>query len=168
MTHFIQFSDLEGLKIAAEMERRGGEFYRHTAKIATNPETVALLTLLAKDEEIHEREFHMLAERAASANLPLEYYSDEVSAYLSAVAADVVFQSGLMGMVKNQSYDSAEAILQAGIQSEKDAVLFYSEMIEHVTHEKSAAAFQEIVRQEKSHLAKLQKMLMTLTRRSEG
>ena len=164
---YIQFTDLEGLKIATEMERRGREFYDHAAKIATNPGAVELLTLLAKDEEIHEEQFRTLAEKLASANLEMMYYEEEVSAYLSAVAADVVFPQGLMGLVKNHSYDSPQAVLEAGIQSEKDAILFYSEIVDHAQHERSAVAFREIVRQEKTHLSKLQRMLMAVAQGAE-
>ena len=43
------FSDVEGLRIAVEMERRGEDFYRRAAKVSRSQETVSLL----KSEEIH-------------------------------------------------------------------------------------------------------------------
>ena len=157
-----QFSDLEGLKIAVEMERRGGDFYRRTAKVATNPKTVELLEALARDEEIHEKEFHSLAAQLADADLANEVYDEETSAYLSAVAADVVFQKGLMALVKDQGYERPESILTQAIESEKDAIIFYGEMIEQARMPKAAVAFREIVRQEKTHLAKLSRQLLAL------
>ena len=51
------FTDLEGLRIAVEMERRGEAFYRRAAKISKSPETVALLESLAEDEKRHNAEF---------------------------------------------------------------------------------------------------------------
>lgn len=157
-----RFSDLEALRIAAEMERRGGEFYSHAARIAKNPDTVAMLKVLAADEVVHEQEFLRLA--AALPQLPVEsdYYDEETSAYLSAVAAEVVFQRGLMSLVKGRGFESPRAILETAIQSEKDSILFYSEMIVQARNAEAGSVFQEIVRQEKFHLSKLQKMLMEL------
>ena len=158
----IRFSDLEGLRIAVEMERRGGEFYHHAARIATNPETVALLNALAADEIEHEREFAKMADALPQRQDESDYYDEETSAYLSAVAAEVVFQDGLMGLVKDRAFESPRAILETAIQSEKDSTLFYSEMILQAHSTQAAAVFQAIVHQEKSHLRKLQKMLMEL------
>ena len=36
------FSDVEGLRIAVEMERRGEDFYRRAARVSRADETVAL------------------------------------------------------------------------------------------------------------------------------
>ncbi len=157
----IRFSDQEGLRIAAEMERRGGEFYRHASRVAKGPEAVALLRRLADDELIHEQEFHRLREKLAASEET--FYDEETSAYLSAVAADVVFQGGLMGLVKDRGFESPTAILQTAIQSEKDSILFYAEMMQQAKSPQAASVFAEIVRQEKFHLGKLQKMLMDLS-----
>ncbi len=159
----IRFSDQEGLRIAAEMERRGGEFYRHAARIAKSPATVALLQKLAEDEAVHEQEFHRLRDKLITGDPDDEYYDEEASAYLSAVAAEVVFQGGLMGLVKDRGFEKPEAILQTAIQSEKDSILFYSEMAQQAKRPQAATVFSEIVRQEKHHLGKLQKMLMDLS-----
>ncbi len=161
----LRFSDLEGLRIASEMERRGGEFYRHAARVSKNPDAVTLLSRLAEDETIHEQEFKRLAEQLLKNKDAQEedpYYSEEVSAYLSAVAAEVVFKGGLMDLVKDQGLDSPEAILKSAIRSEKDSVLFYSEMVLQARSESTRQVFQEIVRQEKFHLNKLQRMLMDM------
>lgn len=163
----LRFSDLEGLRIAAEMERRGGEFYRHATRITKSAEARALLGQLAEDERVHEQEFQKLAiqlvqQRGDEAD---QDYPEEATLYLSAVAAEVVFSGGLMELGKDKGFDSPRAILEHAIQAEKDSILFYSEMIVQARTEQARAVFQEIVRQEKFHLGKLQKMLLE---RSEG
>ena len=60
------FSDVEGLRIAVEMERRGEDFYRRAAKVSRAPETVSLLNDLADDEVLHGREFQRLYGAAAA------------------------------------------------------------------------------------------------------
>ena len=165
--NYIRFSDLEGLRIAVEMERRGCEFYRHAVRVAKNPKTIELLTKLAADEEEHEKEFALMLDALPQRQIESDYYDEESSAYLSAIAAEIVFQDGLMGMVKNKAYESPQAILEYSIQSEKDSTLFYSEMIMLAKNPSAAAVFRAIVRQEKSHLSKLQQMLMELGRVKE-
>lgn len=157
----LRFSDLEGLRIAAEMERRGGEFYRHASRIAKKSDAKQLLTKLADEERIHELEFGKLDAqlRRDRGEEDEQYYDEEVSAYLSAVAAEVVFSGGLIGLAKDHGIESPEAILKNAIQSEKDSILFYSEMILQARSDEARRVFREIVRQEKFHLNQLQKML---------
>lgn len=155
-----KFSDLEGLRIAVEMERRGEEFYRHAARIAKNGRAVALLAQLAADELSHQREFARLVELMLSEHSGEEYYDEEASMYLSAVAADVVFKGGLMSLVPGKGFDSPIAILESAISSEKDSILFYTEMIIQARSREARQVFEEIVRQEKQHLGKLQKSLL--------
>lgn len=158
----LKFSDLEGLRIACEMERRGNEFYRHTAKISKSDEAKALLIRLADDEVEHEREFAMLAEtmlKNCASEEEEQFYNEEVSAYLSAIAAEVVFSSGLMSLVPDNGFDSPRAILLNAIQSEKDAILFYTEMAHEARSEQARQVFKEIVDQEKGHLVRLQNQL---------
>ena len=90
------FTDLEGLRIAVDMEKRGEDFYRRAARVSKSPEMVALLNELAADEVGHAREFQRLADRAAGEEG--EAYDAETSAYLSAIAADIAFPGGLMAL----------------------------------------------------------------------
>ena len=60
------FSDIEGLRIAVEMERRGEDFYRRAARVSRTQETVALLNALADDETMHCREFQRLHDIAVA------------------------------------------------------------------------------------------------------
>ena len=93
------FSDVEGLRIAVEMERRGEDFYRRAAKVSRAPETVSLLNDLADDEVLHGREFQRLYDQACARRGGCdEAYDSETNAYLSAIAADIVFPGGLMAL----------------------------------------------------------------------
>ena len=56
------FSDLEGLRIAVEMERRGVEFYRRAARLTKSGSIVEMLEELAAEEEGHQRDFSKLME----------------------------------------------------------------------------------------------------------
>ena len=150
------FNDLEGLRIAIEMEKRGEDFYRRAAKVSRSAETVSLLNQLAADEVVHAGEFERLYNSALKCHEAAaeEDYNEETSAYLRAVAADVVFSSGLMAL-RRVGFESPEAVLEYAIGSEKDSILFYAELTECAKSAHCRRTFQEIARQERGHLARL-------------
>jgi rubrerythrin len=159
MSH--QFSDLEGLRIAVEMERRGVEFYRRAARLTKSEGIAGMLEELAAEEEGHQRDFSILLEEQCAGRYAeaAVCYSGETSAYLSAVAADVVFSGGLMEVGRRGGFDSLEAILTTAIDSEKNSILFYSELRELTKDERTRSAFGSVIAQEKVHLARLQQQL---------
>ncbi len=156
------FSDLEGLRIAVEMERRGVEFYHRAARLTKSESIVAMLEELAAEEEGHQRDFSKLMEdqcagRYAEAAV---CYAGETSAYLSAIAADIVFPGGLMEVGRRGGFDSLPAILTTAIDSEKNSILFYSELRDLTGDEGAKSAFGSVIAQEKVHLARLQQQLI--------
>ena len=152
------FGDLEGLRIAAEMEKRGGEFYRLATRVSRSQEAKELLTSLAADEAVHLREFQRLYEKAeAEKRAP---YAPERAAFLSAMAAEIAFPEGVVGAA--DKLGSPEAILEHAIQSEQDSIRFYTELTKTTGCEPMASVFEDIIRQETGHLRRLQKMLSEL------
>ena len=95
---FHVFSDLEGIRIAVEMERRGESFYRHAARVSKSKETVEMLLSLANEEQYHRAEFERLYAAEAALGASEAAYDDETNAYLTAIAAEVVFPQGLMAL----------------------------------------------------------------------
>ena len=160
---FHVFSDLEGIRIAIEMERRGESFYRRAAKVSKSEDTVQMLLSLAADEMHHKAEFERLYKAESEAGMSDKAYDDETNAYLTAIAAEVVFPRGLMAL-KDEGFENPEAVLMHAIASEKDSVLFYSEMQEHTHDDHAKEVFGEIIRQEKGHLFRLQRQLALITK----
>lgn len=154
MTHI--FNDREGLRIAVEMERRGVELYRRAQRICRTQMAKDMLARLEMDEVAHQREFARLLDSMGAAG---EDYSLEKSAYLSALAADVVFSGGLVEMGCTGALESPAAILRYAIQGEKDSLLFYEGITEQATQPLTREVFEEIIRQERGHLAALVDML---------
>lgn len=154
------FSDLEGLRIAIEMERRGEAFYRRAARISKTPDTVALLNALAGDEQVHAARFQALydAECDQDADACREAYDPEECAYLSAIAADIIFPGGLMAL-RQSGFESPEAVVRAAIASEKDSILFYTELAGCARDAHARDIFLEIARQEREHMLRLQRLL---------
>lgn len=157
MTHV--FNDLEGLRIAVEMEKRGAELYKHALRVCGAEPAQALLRQLEADERSHQAEFFRLYQQQLDRHQTGPDYSLEQSAYLSAMAADVVFSGGLMEMGRASGFDSPAAILRYAIQGEKDSLLFYGALMEQNTDPQARTVFGEIIRQERGHLAALTEML---------
>lgn len=155
---FHVFSDLEGLRIAIEMERRGESFYRRAARVSKSEETITMLLSLANDELHHRAEFERLYKIEAESGLSDQAYDDETNAYLTAIAAEVVFPRGLMGL-KDEGFENPAAVLNHAIASEKDSILFYSELQSRTGDAHAKDVFAEIVRQERGHMFRLQRQL---------
>ena len=157
------FTDLEGLRIAVEMEKRGEAFYRRAAKISKAPETVALLNRLADEEQAHGARFQALYDRECESQSDAceEVYDIEVCAYLSAIAADIIFPGGLMAL-RQTGFENPEAVLRCAIDSEKDSILFYAELSARAHDAHARAVFDEIARQEREHMLRLQAQLENL------
>ena len=135
------FNDLEGLRIAIEMEKRGEALYRKAARVSKKREVADMLTALASEEA--------LARRAEHAS-----YGEEASAYLSAVAADIVFPGGLMAL-REEGFDDIRAVLDYAIVSEKDSILFYLELARLSNDEAARNVFLSIAEQERGHMRRL-------------
>ena len=159
---FHVFSDLEGIRIAIEMERRGESFYRRAAKVSKSEDTVQMLLSLAADEMHHKAEFERLYKAESEAGMSDKAYDDETNAYLTAIAAEVVFPRGLMAL-KDEGFENPEAVLMHAIASEKDSVLFYSEMQSLTRDDRARDVFGEIIRQERGHMFRLQRQLALIT-----
>ena len=156
------FNDVEGLRIAAEMEKRGNDYYRRAAKLSKSPEAVDMLLFLAEDEARHMAEFQKLADRINAAREQLPEYDAETNAYLSALAAEIICPGGLIAMGTKHGFDNPRAILEGAIESEKDSILFYTELERATSDEDSRAAFAEIAGQERGHLSQLMSMYTRL------
>lgn len=160
---FHIFSDLEGIRIAIEMERRGENFYRRAARMSRSAETVEMLNSLMRDEQNHRSEFERLYRNESGGGLSDERYDDETNAYLTAIAAEVVFPQGLMGL-REEGFENPAAVLQGAIASEKDSILFYTELQSRTSDPHAQEVFGEIARQERGHLFRLQRQLELISK----
>ena len=148
------FNDLEGLRIAIEMEKRGEALYRKAARVSKKREVVDMLAALAADEVAHAAEFSRLYEEALARRGERTSYGEEASAYLSAVAADIVFPGGLMAL-REEGFDDIRAVLDYAIVSEKDSILFYLELARLSSDEAARSVFLSIAEQERGHMRRL-------------
>jgi len=165
------FNDLEGLRVAVEIERRGFEFYTRAMKLSADPDARAMLRHLAQEEQEHLSAFDALykqaAERADQLGMPADY-GMESSAFLSALAADVVFPGGLSAFARGYGFDDPFALLMQAIQAEKDSILYYWECMMITKDPLARDTFHNIIAQERDHLMDLQgEMVKMLAERAQ-
>lgn len=152
-----QFSDREALKIAAQIERKGERFYRMAAGVAKNGPAEKLLEMLRQQELGHAIRFEKMSEKIET--LQDEAYDLEANAFLSAIAAEIVFPGGVLASLMNKKLETVRDILMHAISSEKDSLLFYYEMLTESEDEACKVILREIIAEEKKHLCDLQELL---------
>ncbi len=179
------FSDLEGLRLAVDMERQGAAFYRQAHDGAHDPEQKMLFGFLMREELNHAAKFEaMYSELKANKSAgDEEYFFDaDVSRYLQALVETQVFprdnpfaaepemangvlRTGWQDQIPGQSSSvvlKAKGILQFALQAEKDSILFYDVMMNNAKFPAAKKVFADLKAEEQTHVEKLQELIRTV------
>ncbi len=177
-----QFSDLEGLRMAMEIENLGFEFYREAHERAINPKHKLLFSFLMQEELDHSAQFESVYKiliRNKPVNEEDYLYDPEVSRYLQILVethifpqrntfihdpkiANGVLQTGWQWQTPGQESPNEltlKAILRIALQAEKDSILFYDEMRNSAQFPEAKQIFTELKAEEQSHVEKIQKLI---------
>lgn len=155
------FSDLEGLRIAIDMEARGRDFYKKASEQASTKEHKALFLMLMNEEVEHYNQFSNLYNKTKENKLAdsNDYLFDpESSKYLTVLAEPHIFP-------KNKSASELKTIadiLQAALQDEKDSILFYDALSKCAKFEETRNVFTLLKAEEQKHVVRLREMLNSL------
>lgn len=155
-------SDVEALRIAVQIEKKGERFYKMAQAMSKSPEMTQLLELLRAQEQKHAERFESMYEdmlRRRQDEDDDTGYDQETGAFLSAIASEVVFPGGVMASMMNRRLETIPDLLMVAIGSEKDSILFYMELVQNTHSEENIPVFLEIIEEEKKHLLDLQQML---------
>lgn len=156
------FSDLEGLRIAIEIEARGCEFYQQAYEKAQKAEHKDTFILL-KNEEIHHQEkftqiFNKLNQNK-DAGAAKYLFDPETSRYLTVLAQEHIFPGKEDIAAKLNELTTIDGILRMAIQAEKDSILFYDELANKAKFEEARKIFAVLKSEEQTHVVKLREML---------
>ena len=150
------FDDVEAAKIAVVMERSGQAFYQAAARKAKDPQVRKMFHELAEEEQRHVGQFEAL-ERQLSAERREAGGAEraELDAYVQRLVETQVFSGeGTVARLVEQ-IDSDIGALGVGMRAERDALLFYQEMINHTDSRAAREAFRKIIDEEREHLVRL-------------
>ncbi|MFA5393026.1 MAG: ferritin family protein [Candidatus Ratteibacteria bacterium] len=147
----ISYSACEIIKVAIEIEKNGYQFYTEAAKLTRSNSVAELFQNLAREEIQHQTFFEGLAKLIPCKEVNGTNQPDE---YLSAIAdASIIQQKRGIKLVTEKRLTDQEA-LDFAVQVEKNAILYYTELLRFVT-EKERGMVEELVAEEKKHLTNL-------------
>lgn len=157
-----KFNIIEITKIAMDMEKEGQKFYDKAAELARDEKISSIFMLLSEQEKRHAELFSGLHKMLSEINnLSDEYlYDESVSVYLRAIVDNKVFKKSELDNIKNM--DSMKDALRIGINSEKNSILFYSEIIKNSKSSEVLGTLSLILEEEKKHLVDLTNLLNTI------
>jgi rubrerythrin len=158
------FSDLEGLRIAIDMEARGRDFYKEASEQVATKEHKALFLLLMNEEIEHYNRFTQLYNKTKENKLADsdDYLFDpESSKYLTVLAEPHIFPKNKADKTV-KALTSVSAILHAALQDEKDSILFYDALAKCAKFEETKTVFNLLKAEEQTHVVKLREMLNSI------
>jgi rubrerythrin len=147
----------KAVEFAIFTEQEGREFYiRLAARFADDPELKSICDLLAKDEALHERQFHALLDRLPATKA--DAISQEEQEYLRALSLSRFFggDKGSLGAFADTA--SREDALVHAFETEKATVQFY-EALDRLLG--GHAVLESIIATERQHMVKLMKYILT-------
>ncbi|MHB8085109.1 MAG: ferritin-like domain-containing protein [Dehalococcoidia bacterium] len=150
MAEFFRSGEL--YRIAMQMERTGLAYYMAMAEQSKDISTRAVYEYLASAEKRHLKTFRKLWNKTGK-SAPPESYRGEYRKYIKALIKDTVFPS--TAAAKSRAAKSGPSTaLKTGIQSEKDSILFYTELL-NLLPDPEKEAVKKILAEEKRHLRRL-------------
>jgi rubrerythrin len=148
------FNEIEAVKIAQNMEKNGLDFYQRAAGRTANPKVREVFQQLIADEKDHLAAFEELEETLQARRTDGAAYTDdpEIGAYIDRLLQTQVFceKCTVAGMLDQAADDCAA--LAVSMQAERDAILFYQEMLDFVDSKAAKTAFADILKEERQHL----------------
>jgi rubrerythrin len=148
----------EILKMAEQIEKNGGAFYREAAKNVKEKVHSGMLLELAEMEDQHEKTFASLRAGLTEAEKKSTVFDpdDESAVYLKALADTRVFYE------KKIDTTSIKEILKEAITAEKDSIVFYLGMKDLVPKSLGQNKMDMIIKEEMAHIRLLAGKLTAL------
>ena len=148
-----KFNVIEMLEMAKEIEDRGYRLYSTHAKETDDAKLKKIFNKLASDEKDHFNTFDKLEKEYKDKKQKDYSYLEriEVNDYLQSLVQFEVFPQGESEELKEM--DTAQ-VLDRAIQSEKDSILLYRELIPY-NEGKTKEVLEQLINEEKEHYVSL-------------
>lgn len=155
------FNAAEVIDMGIEKEKKRMEFYGLAAFTFKEHELKELFQKLRDWEETHIKKFTAIRNSVTDEEIQ-ESYQGEFTAYLKATVDDMLYKQVSASEFSKNVKSPLDAI-NYGISFEKDAVLFFNELIEYMpsTHKDKV---RELVEEEKKHIIYLSDLRKTYIR----
>jgi rubrerythrin len=158
------FNADEILRMAEEIERSAGAFYREAAQKAHPPDMKAMFLNMASMEDGHLRIFeamHKDLKASEKESMAFDPYN-EAALYLQALAGSKGSEGLRAPTIKLSGRESPRELLEIAINSEAGSVLFYVGLKSLVPAEAGKARVEAVIQEEVRHVAELKRRLLEL------
>lgn len=151
-----KFSPYEIAQIAIGMEEDGFNFYSKAAEYASDERVRAIFLKLANDEIQHKSDF---SEKEFA-----KYFGDvddaviEMDSYIKQLFKTEVFPTIESAQDYAEKIKDDKAALELGMEQEKRAIKFYTELKKRVTLDKAKEAIEELIQEETHHYQLLKEL----------
>lgn len=154
----------ELMQLAIQIEKNGKEYYDAMIERTDNPKVKDIFTFLAREEQSHLENFvtirNKIIENEADYAIADEYQTPEMYAYVEAMSDGQVFPNTVSYADIIEEIKTDEQAIRHAITFEKDTILFFYEILTMFRgNEKTKALIEELIRQEKVHIARLHTLL---------
>lgn len=147
----------EIIEIAMDLEESGEAFYNAVAEKATTPGIKELFEDLALQEQYHRRAFQQMGRDAVELALTPEQWK-QFQGYTNALLQQSFFAKPENALNLAAQAEDEQAALQAALDFEKEAMLFFHELLD-VVKDADRQVVERIVQEEKQHIQRLSGML---------
>ena len=157
----ILFNADEVFEMAIQSEENGAAFYRRAAELHSGQDDVAFLLVLAEAEDKHKKTFQEMRSTLAGIQKESGVHDpyDEAALYLDAVADSSGGEGSPQVADSLTGAETLKDILGTAIQLEKNSILVYIGLVDVVPERLGRQKVQDIIQQEKAHLAELVRAL---------
>lgn len=161
------FSILEAVEVALNMEEEGIRFYTLAEEKVQEPAMKQLFSLLREKEhhhvEVFRRLYGELVQTEGDPDAELYLLDPGISSYFRAFVASTVFPAkGAAEKVIAGIHDVAE-VLRLGLRVEKDSILFYRELLAHHPYPAARDLLEKVIEEERTHFCFISEKLRSLS-----
>jgi rubrerythrin len=158
-----RYKMLDAVATAVSMEEEGVRFYTLAMEKAVDPEVQIMSRFLRDVEHEHIEYFRdLLASLSSHAGEETPPFDPDTESYLRYLAETGAFPAhGAAGHALDGIKDVCD-MLRLGIQAEKESILYYRDLIDHIPFPDAAAAIRKILAEEKQHFLMLSGLLKRL------
>ncbi len=160
----ITFNADEIFEMAEEMERSGAKFYRSAASKASSQKIKQLLLDMAAMEDGHLETFKKMRNSLGEQEKEVLTFDpdNEAAMYLQTLADSNGTEGKVSQTIELTGQETTREIFEIAVNSEKDAVVFYSSLRNCVSVKAGRDKVDDIIKEEVGHIAVLNQHLAAL------
>jgi len=149
------FNAAEVIDMGIEKERKRRDFYGYAAEKFTEKDLKELFSRLRDWEEAHIQKFSEIKSTLEKSEVT-ESYPGELTAYMNAIVSDILYNQ-VTAKWFTENIRGPIIALTYGIGFEKDAILFFNELLKYM-NPYHTEKIQELIAEEKKHLLYLNEL----------